>query len=175
MPLLNQGGGFAERGGNPLPSPLAKEMLPETLTASHPSARGESPWPSWGLGKPTEQSAQSHGIIDVLAQLSCLSLLHTEPAFVLKSCTWPQIEIHIYFGDWIPAFLFAEYYCHFLRHGKTQQPFLGTCCAANLISRLQSSNPKAREQECGHHINIPGVSKFSSAFAVSGIGSFPVA
>lgn len=30
-------------------------------------------------------------------------------------------------------------------------------------------------QECGHHINISGVSKFSSAFAVSEVGSFPVA
>lgn len=98
-----------------------------------------------------------------------------EPGFVLKNCTWPQIEIYIYFGDWIPAFLFAEYYCHFLRYGETQQPFLGTYCPANRISRLQSSKPKARVQECGHHMNVPGVSKFSSAFALSEVGSFPVA
>lgn len=34
--LLNQGGGFAEKGENPLWSSLAKGMLHEKLTASHP-------------------------------------------------------------------------------------------------------------------------------------------
>lgn len=82
-------------------------------------------------------------------------------------------NLHLFW--WLDTcFPFCRCYCHFLRYGETQQPFQGG--PANWISRLQSSKPKARVQEYVHHIHIPGVSKFPSAFAVPVVGrSFPVA
>lgn len=49
--LLTEGGGFAERVGNPLRTPLAKEMLHETPTASHPRVRDGAPSHPGGLGR----------------------------------------------------------------------------------------------------------------------------
>lgn len=145
-----------QRGGKS--NPLAKEMLPETLPAFHPVSEVGF-CPSWGLGKPIELSAQSCATgLSMSWHSSAASPCSTlSQVLSWRAAQQPQIQICFYFDDWIPAFLFVEYYCHFLKYGETQQPFLGTYCPANQISRLQSSKPKARVQECVYHINIPGV------------------
>lgn len=153
--LLNQRGGFADRGKI---QSFSQGNAPWNTPSLSPSVRGGS-CPSWGLGKPAELSAQSCATgLSMSWHSSAASPCSTlSQVLSWRAAQQPQIQIYFYFGDWIPAFLFVEYYCHFLKYGETQQPFLGTYCPANQISRLQSSKPKARVQECVYHINIPGV------------------
>lgn len=153
-------------------------MLHETLTSLSPQCQRWVSMPFLGgLGRQLswvframEQAYQWPGT----AQLPLLAPHRARfcPEELYMATNW---NIHSFW--WLDTcFPFCRCYCHFLRYGETQQPFLGIDCPANWISRLQSSKPKARVQERVHHIDIPGVSKFPSAFAVPVVGrSFPVA
>lgn len=79
----------------------------------------EANWDKVFERKPAHRAV--HGpqpmIINVLAELRCLSLQRMEPGFVPKRHTWPRIQIYIYFGNLISVFLCVEFYCHLLRYG----------------------------------------------------------